>query len=30
MTLSVEAGYPVAVANNWVVEPQLQVIKSKG
>lgn len=26
MTLSVEAGYPVAVADNWVVEPQLQVI----
>jgi outer membrane autotransporter protein len=29
MTLSVEAGYPVAVANNWVVEPQLQVINQK-
>jgi outer membrane autotransporter protein len=26
MTLSVEAGYPVAVADNWVVEPQLQAI----
>ncbi|KEX92941.1 autotransporter [Pseudomonas putida] len=26
MTLSVEAGYPVAVADDWVVEPQLQVI----
>ncbi|MDP9692260.1 UNVERIFIED_ORG: outer membrane autotransporter protein [Pseudomonas mohnii] len=29
ITLSVEAGYPVAVANNWVVEPQLQVINQK-
>jgi outer membrane autotransporter protein len=29
ITLSVEAGYPVAVANNWVVEPQMQVINQK-
>jgi outer membrane autotransporter protein len=29
ITLSVEAGYPVVVANNWVVEPQLQVINQK-
>ena len=26
MTLSVEAGYPFAVADNWVIEPQAQVI----
>ncbi|WP_447903094.1 autotransporter family protein [Pseudomonas serbica] len=29
MTLSVEAGYPVAVADNWVVEPQVQVINQQ-
>ncbi|MFJ2689267.1 autotransporter outer membrane beta-barrel domain-containing protein [Pseudomonas sp. NPDC087336] len=28
-TLSVEAGYPVAVTGNWVVEPQMQVINQK-
>lgn len=26
LTLSVEAGYPIALAGNWVVEPQAQVI----
>jgi len=29
LTLSVEAGYPIAVADNWVVEPQAQVIHQK-
>ncbi|MNH83840.1 Outer membrane protein IcsA autotransporter precursor [compost metagenome] len=26
LTLSVEAGYPFAMANNWVIEPQAQII----
>ncbi|WP_448107749.1 autotransporter family protein [Pseudomonas azerbaijanoccidentalis] len=26
LTLSVEAGYPFALANNWVIEPQAQII----
>jgi len=28
-TLSVEAGYPIAMADNWVVEPQVHVINQK-
>lgn len=28
-TLSVEAGYPIAVADNWVVEPQVHIINQK-
>ncbi|MCY1462275.1 outer membrane autotransporter barrel domain protein [compost metagenome] len=26
VTLSAEAGYPIAVAANWVIEPQVQII----
>lgn len=29
LTLSAEAGYPIALAGNWVVEPQAQVIHQK-
>jgi outer membrane autotransporter protein len=29
LTLSAEAGYPFAVADNWVIEPQAQVIHQK-
>ena len=29
LTVSAEAGYPIAVAGNWVVEPQAQVIHQK-
>ncbi|KOY02687.1 autotransporter outer membrane beta-barrel domain-containing protein [Pseudomonas nunensis] len=29
LTLSAEAGYPLALAGNWVVEPQAQVIHQK-
>jgi outer membrane autotransporter protein len=29
ITLSVETGYPFAVADNWVIEPQAQVIHQK-
>ena len=29
LTVSAEAGYPIAVADNWVVEPQAQVIHQK-
>lgn len=29
LTLSAEAGYPLAVADNWVIEPQVQVIHQK-
>lgn len=29
LTLSAEAGYPFAVANNWVIEPQAQAIHQK-
>ena len=28
-TLSIEVGYPVAVADNWVIEPQVQVINQQ-
>lgn len=29
LTLSVETGYPFALANNWVIEPQAQIIRQK-
>ncbi|MGN8346841.1 autotransporter outer membrane beta-barrel domain-containing protein [Pseudomonas sp. SMV71] len=29
LTLSAEAGYPFAVANDWVLEPQVQIIHQK-
>lgn len=29
LTLSAETGYPFAVANNWVIEPQAQIIHQK-
>ncbi|MCJ8207528.1 autotransporter outer membrane beta-barrel domain-containing protein [Pseudomonas sp. RGM2987] len=29
LTLSAEAGYPFAVASNWVLEPQVQIIHQK-
>ncbi|VVN89919.1 autotransporter outer membrane beta-barrel domain-containing protein [Pseudomonas fluorescens] len=29
LTLSLEAGYPIAVSTNWVVEPQVQVINQR-
>ncbi|WP_160108606.1 autotransporter outer membrane beta-barrel domain-containing protein, partial [Pseudomonas izuensis] len=29
LTLSVETGYPFALANDWVIEPQAQIIRQK-